>query len=267
MTSPPAKLDLWSLVRGNPSIDPNDLLHAIEQEASQGPHDFRSRLLLRDSFIALSNRWGRDSTMSRLSTPVASAIRAILAENLGDPGFATLEGRIMQRTDAQTVLQFLRELGRRVTQETRIDIGGSGALILAGLLRRATDDLDAVDELPVSLRNEHDLLNSLATRYGLLLAHFRSLFLPSGWEQRVSSLGVFGKLDVHLVDPVDIFLSKLFSAREKDLDDLRLLTPALDRSLVETRLRNHCAALGAESSLQASADRNWYIVFGDSLPA
>jgi hypothetical protein len=83
----------------------------------------------------------------------------------------------------------------------------------------------------------------------------------------VSSLGKFGKLDVFLVDPVDILLSKLFSAREKDMDDLRVLAPALDRSTVEARLRNNCTSLLGESSRRANADRNWYIVFGDQLPA
>jgi hypothetical protein len=261
------KLNLWSLVRGNPSIDPDDLFHATDEEARQGPHDFRTRLLLRDSFLALSARWGRDRTIARLSPVAASTIHAILAENLGDPGFPTLENRIMERTAPETMLQFLRELGARAEQEARIDIGGSGALILTGLLRRGTDDLDAVDEVPAPLRSQHELLNSLAARYGLRLTHFQSHFLPAGWEKRVRSLGTFGKLDVHLVDPIDIFLSKLFSARDKDLDDLRALAPVLDRSAVVARRINDCASLLGEPSLRANADRNWYIVFGDRLPA
>jgi hypothetical protein len=266
MQATPPILDLWTLARCGANVDPQDLLQAIELEVCRPSQDFRTRLLLRDSFLALSNKWGRDSTISRLSTAAASTIRAILVENLGDAGFPTLEGRIMQRTEPETMLQFLRELGARAPQDARLDIGGSGALIMTGMLRRGTDDLDAVDELPIFLRTEHDLLNSLGTRYGLRLAHFHSHFLPSNWDQRVHSLGKFGKLDVFLVDSIDIFLSKLFSAREKDLDDLRTLAPALDRAIVETRLNNYCASLLGESSLRANADRNWYIVFGDRLP-
>jgi hypothetical protein len=262
-----AILDLWTLVRQSSTVDPEDLFRAIELEACRSNHDFRTRLLLRDSFVALSARWGRDGAIARLSTIAASTIRAILAENLGDPGFPTLESRLMQRTEPETMLQFLRELGACAQQDARIYVGGSGALILTGLLRRGTDDLDAVDEVPISLRNQHELLDSLAARYGLRLTHFRSHFLPAGWEQRVRSLGKFGKLDVHLVDPADIFLSKLFSAREKDLDDLRVLAPALGRSNLEARLNSHCGTLLGESSLRANADRNWYIVFGDRLPA
>jgi hypothetical protein len=74
-----------------------------------------------------------------------------------------------------------------------------------------------------------------------------------------------GEDAVHVT--LTIFLSKLFSAREKDLDDLRVLAPALERSGVEARLSNNCTALRAEASLRANADGNWYIVFGDRLPA
>jgi hypothetical protein len=259
-------LDLWTLVRGAPSIDPDDLLHAIELEAARPHPDFRTRLLIRDGVAALSGKWGQERTMARLSPATATAVAGILAEHLGECGFPTLESRIMQHTDTQTLLQFLRELGSRVDHETRLDIGGSGALILAGLLRRHTDDLDAVDEVPISIRTQHDLLDSLASRYGLRLTHFQSHFLPVDWAKRVISLGKFGKLDVYLVDPGDIFLSKLFSAREKDLDDLRVLSPALDRAVIALRLGGNCRTLLGEPLLRANADRNWYIVFGDHLP-
>jgi Nucleotidyltransferase of unknown function (DUF6036) len=263
LPQPPS--DLWSLVRGTPTVDPDDLFHAIEVEACRPSPDFRTRLLLRDSFRALQKRWGSDVALSRLSPSAAMAIQPILRENLGDSGFPTLEGRLMQRTDPETMLQFLRELGTAVAHETRIEIGGSGALILTGLLRRGTEDLDAVDEVPAALRAQHDLLNSLAARYGLRLTHFQSHYLPAGWKHRLVSLGRFGKLDVFLVDVLDIFLGKLFSAREKDLDDLRQLAPALDRPTIDGRLRSTCASLLAESLLKANAERNWYIVFGDSL--
>jgi hypothetical protein len=267
MVSPSTNRDLWSLVRGSPWVDPVDLLDAIEEEALRTPHDFRTRLLLRDSFLALEKRSARETLMSRLSREAASAIAEILQQNLGEPGFPTLEKRIMQRSDKHTMMQFLRELGEKVPHDTRLDIGGSGALILAELLRRNTEDLDAVDEVPVALRDEHDLRNSLAARYGLRLTHFQSHYLPQGWNQRERSLGVFGGLAVYLVEEFDILLSKLFSNREKDLDDLRILFQSLDRTVAERRLRDTCGPLLAEPVLRANAERNWYLLFGDKLPA
>jgi hypothetical protein len=260
------QLDLWSIVRGTPQIDPNDLLAAIELETQQGSRDFRTRLLIRDSILALERRSSKSVVWNSFSADAKRVIERIAAEDLGATGFPTLENRIMQRTDPQTILQFLRDLGDRIPGRIRLDIGGSGALILAGLLRRNTEDLDAVNEIPVALREEHELLNSLATRYGLRLAHFQSHYLPKGWDQRLRSVGRFGGLDIYLVDEYDILLGKLFSSRDKDLDDLRMLLPCLDRTTAVNRLRECCESFLAEPTLRANAERNWYIVFGDRLP-
>ena len=131
----------------------------------------------------------------------------------------------MEKTDPETIRQLLRELGTLASRPTRIDVGGSGALILLGNLSRSTDDIDIVDEVPPELRAQHDAMEQLASRYGLRLAHFQSHYLPAGWIDRVRSLGRFGNLEVFLVDPLDIFVGKLFSAREEDRDDLRALAP------------------------------------------
>ena len=45
------------------------------------------------------------------------------------------------------------------------------------------------------------------------------------WLDRVHSLAPFGRLQVYLVDRYDVFISKLFSIREKDRDDVRVLKP------------------------------------------
>jgi len=151
---PQPQADLWSTVRRTPQIDPNDLLAAIESEVQQKSLDFRTRLLIRDSFRALGHHWGRGTLISRLSAEAMQTIGNILEQDLGEPGFPTLEKRIMKHTDEQTVLQFLRDLGDRVTGRSHLYIGGSGALILAGALSRHTDDLNAVDEIPSVLRSE-----------------------------------------------------------------------------------------------------------------
>lgn len=123
-----------------------------------------------------------------------------------------------------------------------------------------------VDEVPAEVREEHALLAELAKRYQLMLAHFQSRFLPSGWGNRLHPLEPFGRIQASLVDVYDVFLRKLFSGRDKDRDDLRALLPALDRGTLRQRLRDICAALLAEEKLRENAARNWYIVRGEELP-
>lgn len=263
----PAQSDLWSLVQGTPSIDPVDLLAAIEEATKQPPLDFRTRLLIRDSVVALSRHWGGQTiVMSRLSRLASERVAQILVSDLGEPGFSTLQRRIMEQTDPEQIRRYLRELGSSIQTPTRLDLGGSGALMLAGLLHRATEDIDAVDQVPGTLRSQHQLMDSLAVRYGLKLAHFQSHYLPQGWEQRVKFLDRFGVLDVHLVDPLDIFISKLFSNREKDRDDLRMLTRSLPKADAAGRLQADGQTLLSEPRLRDNAARNWYILYAEELP-
>lgn len=173
----------------------------------------------------------------------------------------------MDAVKPDTVLQFLRELGRRIRGPSRIEVGGSIALILHNVLSRHTDDIDVVNEVPAEIRNEHAILNELAARFGLRLTHFQSHYLPSGWEARLSSFGRFGQLDVYLIDPYDVFVGKLFSARRKDRDDLRALAGRLNKQTAIDRLSSSARALMTESQLAEQARENWYIVYGEDLPA
>ena len=172
----------------------------------------------------------------------------------------------MESTKQETVQQFLRELGSRLAQPAKVTIGGSIALILAGALSRHTEDIDVVDEVPGEIRREHDLLRELSQRYGLQMTHFQSHYLPMDWVSRVRSIGAFGQLHVFIVDTYDIFLGKLFSARDKDRDDLRMLWPALDRERLVELLRSAAAAMLGESSLRRNAEQNWYVLSGEKLP-
>jgi hypothetical protein len=173
----------------------------------------------------------------------------------------------MDPTQPETVLQLLRDLGSRLDRPARVDVGGSTSLILAGILSRQTDHIDVVDEVPAEIRVRFDLLDQIVMRYGLALTHFQSHYLPAGWPDRVRSLGRFGKLDVFLVDVYDVLLSKLFSSRNKDLDDLRAAAPRVDKQTLESRLRRFAGPLLGELQLAESARRNWYIVYGEPLPA
>lgn len=258
---------LWELIDGKPQVDPHRLAEAIERVAASGALDFRTRLLLRDAAAALERHWGPERWADWLAdSPARQVLQTVRHEDLGEPGFPRLEGAIMERTDPEKVRQFLRELGTALARPARIAVGGAVALILAGRLARRTDDVDVVDEVPAELRQQHALLEGLFRRYGLHLTHFQSHFLPAGWEARAHSLAPFGLLQVSLVDETDIFLSKLFSAREKDRDDLRELLPALDRDEITRRLHATCHGLLSDPTLRAHAARNWYILTGEALP-
>jgi hypothetical protein len=69
------------------------------------------------------------------------------------------------------------------------------------------------------------------------------------------------------VDSVDIAVGKLFSKREKDLDDLRALMPAIGKAVFEDRLQSAGRSLMSDPTFRENARRNWYILFGQELPA
>lgn len=268
MGSASEKHDLWTLALDRLQIGPAELADAIESEADHDPLDFRTRLLIRDGMDALRNTWGEQRLAQWLSKSARSEVLSrIRHDQLGPAGFSTLAHRIMEPTRTETVLQFLRELGQSLQTPASITIGGSVALILCDLLSRRTEDIDVVDEVPVQIRSEHELLLALARRYGLMLTHFQSHYLPDGWESRIHELGTFGRLTVRLVDSCDIFIGKLFSKREKDRDDLRTLAARLDKSAIVRRFNESAGSFLRDDLLRTDGEKNWYVLFGEPLPA
>jgi hypothetical protein len=259
--------DLWTLVLDGAQIDAMQLARAIEHEVDRRQLDFRTRLLIRDGLDALRRHWGERRLNSWLATRTSGAIeesvRGIASENIG---FPSLSRRIVDAVKPQNIFQFMRELSLHVDHPTRLILGGAVALILSGNLSRHTEDMDAVDEVPAEIRNQHELLDQLAGRYGLHLTHFQSHYLPAGWESRTRHLETFGHLEVRLVDVFDIFVGKLFSRRPKDRDDLRALAGQLDQMTLTERLRTSTAAFRKDPHLLHAARDNWYILFGKELP-
>src|SRR5262249_15836921 len=100
----------------------------------------------------------------------------------------------------------------------------------------------------------------------LLLAHFQSHYLPSGWDKRLHYQGTYGDLRVDLVDVYDVFLSKLFSIRPKDLDDMRMLLPHIDKNTLSQRLKETTASMLAAEEGRKGAEQNWKILYGEVLP-
>jgi hypothetical protein len=259
--------NLWSLVLERHQLDPEDLAEAIRDQAGEVELDFRTRLLIRDSVLALQNYWGRQRLLAWLDRcPMRERIEFILREDLGEPGFPSLSRRVMQTTRPEQVREFFRELGMHLHRPVQLYIGGSIALILPGYLSRPTEDVDVVDEVPAELRSQRELLSQLEERFALQLAHFQSHYLPMGWQQRVHSLESFGQLQVYLVDVYDVFLSKLFSIRTKDRDDLRMLKPQLEKETIIRRMKETTASMLAAPPLRQRAADNWYILYGEALP-
>jgi hypothetical protein len=259
--------DLWSLVLDHQYIDADALAEAVQAQAARAPLDFRTRLLIRDSVEALSSHWGPERFRRWLNRcPDRDRIEAIRAEDLGRPGFPFLPRQIMEPTRPEAIRQMFRELGGRLHQTVRMSVGGSGALILKGYLSRRTQDVDVVDEVPKDIRALGRFLEGVEQKYRLKLAHFQSHYLPSGWERRTHSLEPFGLLQVSVVDVYDVFLSKLFSIREKDKDDLRELLPQLDKETLARKLRDTTGPMLALEEMRKRAEQNWYILYGEALP-
>lgn len=261
-------LNLWALVHGRPQIDPSDLAEAVCQQAGEDGPDYRTRLLIRDSIAALRSYWGDDQLERWLTRcPYRARVRVLCQEPFDEVGFPTIARRLMDKTRPDSVRQLLEQLGRIVHRETTIYVAGSVALILRGYLERHTDDIDLIDEVPPDLRKEHQRLDELEASYRLRLGHVPSHDFPSGWQQRAHSLGSFGRLRAFLLDVYDVFLRKLFSARQKDIDDLRMLAPQLDRAVLTRTLKDTAGGFLAAPRLLQLAQDNWQIVFGEPLPS
>jgi hypothetical protein len=260
--------DLWSLAWNYQWVDPQELRAAVEDQVIRQDLDYRSRLLIRDSLKALRHYWGDERVETWLKeSAVGEQIRLICRGPWDDDrGFSSLMRRVMDVTKAETIRDYFRDLSRHVRRPLRLAVGGSAALILPGYLSRPTMDIDVVDEVPKELREQHALLDELKTRYGLELAHFQQHYLPMRWQDRLHYLDTFGDLTVYLVDVYDVFLSKLFSIRTKDLDDLHALKPNVDKETLARRLHDTCGSMLVAESLRQRAEQNWYVLYGESLP-
>src|SRR5947207_3409460 len=137
--------DLWTVAGTLPHVDADTLAGAIESAVqSTEPLDYRTRLLIRDSLIALQIHWGPAQFGRWLG---GSAFREGI-ERASDPksfdpdpqeiGFPSVARRIVDVTKPQTLIEFFRALSRHIRQPTQLIVGGSVALMLSGLLSRQT---------------------------------------------------------------------------------------------------------------------------------
>lgn len=260
-----SEINLWDLILDEPELDVELLACAINRELQHTNLDYRTRLLIRRTAEALETAWGHKPYKEWLvRLPTREKLESILREPFEELGFPSLPERVVMVTKPETVEQYLRELGTHVSRPTRLIIGGSIAAILSGLLSRRTEDIDVPDEVPAEIRKLGKQLEELARRYGLRVTHFQSHYLPEGWQNRLHWFNDFGNLNVYLVDPYDLFVGKLFSKREKDRDDLRVLSRSLEKEKIRERVRE-AESLKSEEDLIRAAENNWYIVYGEKL--
>jgi Nucleotidyltransferase of unknown function (DUF6036) len=260
-------LDLWSLALDFPQVDPNDLAEAITQQVADDHLDYRTRLLIRDSVDALRHYWGERRVEQWLNrSQSGTTIRAICGQAFDEVGFPSLRRRLMDKTRPERVRQYFEQASRGLHDTVRIYVGEPIALIMPGYISRRTEDIDVVGDVPKELRENHELMEDLEKSYALHLGHVQPHYFPKGWQDRAHSLAPFGHLQVFLLDVYDVFLSKLFSSRQKDMDDLRVLAPQLDKETLIHKLKNSAGAFLAAPDLPKIAQDNWQILFGESLP-
>ncbi len=260
--------DLWGIYNTRQHLDPRDLTQAIEDQVRSGDLDYRTRLLIRESINALRLYWGQPRLAAWIeASPVRQTLREICKQEFDDDvAFPSLRKRVMDVTRPETIRQYFKDLGKKVRRPLRIDVGGSVALILAGTLSRQTEDIDVVDEVPSEIRSQPEVLDELKALHRLELAHFQRHYLAMGWEHRVHYYDMFDQLQVYLLDPYDVVLSKLFSARLKDRQDLKELAPQLDKERLTRLLKDTCQSMLAAPGLREKAEHNWYVFFGEALP-
>jgi hypothetical protein len=259
--------DPWELVWGQPWIDAETLAAALVEDLRRTPEpDFRTRLLVRDAVRALRSFWGRRRFARWLAeSPAAERIRAILREDLGEPGFPHLRRRLVASINLRQIQRLFDLLGRKIHDRIDVHIAGSIPTLLEGLTARPTEDIDFVDEVPEPIRQQRAILDRIEAEFGLILGHVQSRYLPARWEQRRHWLGEFGGLRVWLVDVYDVFVSKLSSRQEKHQQDLRVLADKLDKQTAKRRLFEDGQAFLADPHERRRIEENWHFVYQEPL--
>jgi uncharacterized nucleotidyltransferase DUF6036 len=260
-------LDPWALVWGQPYIDAERLVQAIEQDLLRNPEpDFRTRLLVRDSLRAVRAFWGKQRLDHRIGeSPARARITTIMKEKLGKAGFTAIRRRLVANNMSADLEQILDLLGRALQAKTEINIAGSVPTLVQSLTSRPTNDIDIVDEVPAEIRRQRSLLQNIKDRFGLTFGHVQSHYLPANWRARRHFFGDFGRLRAYLVDPYDIFVSKLSSKLERHIDDLRVLAKQLDKEKAKNRLMGDGKEFMDDPYLRPQIEQNWHFVFREVL--
>jgi hypothetical protein len=199
------------------------------------------------------------------ASSAAERIRAILDEPFAEVGFPHIRKRLAVSIRSAQIEQIFTLLGQAVHDRIEVYVAGSIPTLIEELTSRPTEGIDLVDEVPAEIRKQRAVLRKIQSDYGLSLGHVQSHYLPIGWQDRRRFLGNFGRLRVYLVDPYDIFVSKLSSKKEKHKDDLRVLATKLDREIAKERLLRNGQAFLNDPYQRPQIEENWRFIFQEAL--
>ncbi|HZK01760.1 MAG TPA: DUF6036 family nucleotidyltransferase [Anaerovoracaceae bacterium] len=105
-------------------------------------------------------------------------------------------------------------------------LGGS-ACILGNYTERATRDFDFLDlDYPSHLGRIFTLLRDFD------MLEYESTVISPSYKERVTKLKKFAYLNVYLLAPEDIIISKIIRMEKKDIDDIDELIEKADKDLV-----------------------------------
>jgi hypothetical protein len=261
------KVHPWELIWGQPYIDANRLASAIEFElASSSRQDFRTRLLIRDAVRALmSYKTARQFAEWMNHSPEKLKIEGILREDLGEAGYHNIRERLVTNIKRNELEQVFELLARNISKRTEVCLAGSIPTLMTDLTARPTDDIDFIDEIPESIREQRGMLIQIARKYGLTLGHVQSHYLPKNWEARRQLFGTYGNLLVYVADEYDIFVSKLSSKLEKHQDDLRVMSNQLNKEIIKERLQGDGKAFLENSFDRPTIESNWEFIYREPL--
>ena len=126
--------------------------------------------------------------------------------------------------DKEKLQSILTALGEQVPPVSRVYLIGGSALTLLGSLRQSLDVDFVGDDIQPSelLRTIMDKAREMKLQVDVVPLD-RFIPLPDGNEQRNIHIGQFGNLDVNVIDPYSIALSKLDRGLFTDFDDIIFL--------------------------------------------
>lgn len=142
------------------------------------------------------------------------------------------------------IITFLQRLSERVTKPSEIHVLGGSALVLLGG-SRPTIDLDFVgDDLNIS--EFQRMIHLVADEMGVEVepvSMIQFIPMPKESEERNIRIGQFGNLEVYVLDPYAIAISKLDRGFDSDIEDIVFLIQngfvayELLESMMETALQ------------------------------
>ena len=263
----------WSLesARARPTIDPATLARAIETVMVEPNLDWRTLQLAKEGWQALEEsiepRLLNDYLQDRTSIQIAEAIRA----RIDDPWnshcevrFSSLKERLMPHLSPTTIRQFLRELGTAILTPPQSPWAAPHPWSSGGCCRGPRRTWTSSTRFPRNTRRASDPPRAFSPLWS---AHdpLPEPLPATRWESRTVDFGTFGKIQVRLVDALDIIAGKVYSARPKDLDDFRLLSLNLNKEELKERVLQGSSSLTSSDQDRRQATTNWYIVYGDDL--